>query len=279
MTAPFLVFIGDVHNRLALLKRALAAVPEGASLAFVGDLMDMRHPKFVRAAKVYPQDVLDVHVALIELINSIDTPCFYVLGNHDPLALEARLGSQWISLDLATRNLPGTDFTLGGIGGSHMIPPGLPEDAVRRFLEGLVPGAPTGAHLAQGFSEYPVAVAGKPCTIISRIPGELSIYQANPPTLLLTHTPPVLPGDDVSSKETLQFKSLGLARAIEAVKPSYVVSGHLHEPRPLFHELIHKGGFRTACIQTGELNPEIPLWAMDFAGSRSIPGPRRLKWR
>ncbi|MBN2153916.1 MAG: metallophosphoesterase [Candidatus Lokiarchaeota archaeon] len=279
MTAPSLVFIGDVHNRIAMLKRALAAVPKGASLAFVGDFVNMRHPRLARASVVDPQDVLDVHSALIEHLNSIDATCFYVLGNHDPLALVDRLGSQWLGLDLATRDLPGTDFTLGGIGGSHMIPAGLPEGSVRQFLEGVIPVAAAGAYNDAGFAEFPVTVAGKPCTVISRIPGELGAYKANPPTLLLTHTPPVLPCDDVSSKEVLQFKSMGLARAIELVKPSYVVSGHLHEPKPLFHEWIHGGGFRTACLQTGELNPDVPLWSMDFAGSRSVPAPRRLAWR
>nr|MDO8086270.1 metallophosphoesterase [Candidatus Sigynarchaeum springense] len=279
MTAPFIVFVGDVHNRLGLLERALAALPKDATLAFVGDLVDMRHPRLARASVVDPQEVLDVHAALIEYLNAIDATCFFVLGNHDPLALATRLGTQWISLDLAMQDLPGTDFMLGGIGGSHMVPPGLPEDAVRRFIEGLIPGEPTGAYLEQGFVEYPVAVAGEPCTVLSRIPGELSAYGENPPALLLTHTPPVLPVDDLSSKETLQFKSLGLTRAIELMKPSYVVSGHLHEPRPLFHELIHESGFRTACIQTGELNPDVPIWAMDFAGSRLIPEPRRLAWK
>ncbi len=278
MAAPSIVFIGDVHNRIDLLQRALAVVPRGAVLAFVGDLVNMRHPKFAQSSRVEPDEVLSIHSALIEYANSIDATCFYVLGNHDPLALAERLGSQWINLDLAMHDLPDTDFTLGGIGGSHMIPPELPEDAVRRFVEGLVPGAPSGVHVGQGFAEYPVTVAGKPCTILSRIPAELSVYQANPPTLLLTHTPPTLPTDDMSLKETLQFKSLGLARAIEAVKPSYVVSGHLHEPKPLFYDLVHGNGFHTACIQTGELNPEIPLWAMDFSSNRSIPEPRRLKW-
>ncbi len=278
MTAPSLVFIGDIHNRIDLLKRALAAVPDDASLAFVGDLVNMRHPKFAHASRVDPAEVLSVHSTLIEYLNSIDATCFYVLGNHDPLALMERLGSQWISLDLTTHDLPGTELTLGGIGGSHMIPPELPEDAVRRFAEGLVLGAPSGAYAEQGFAEYPVLVGGKPCTVLSKIPAELSAYQANPPTLLLTHTPPVLPTDDLSSKETLQFKSLGLTHAIELVKPSYVVSGHLHEPRPLFYELVHGNGFHTACIQTGELNPGVPLWAMDFAASRDVPEPRRLKW-
>ncbi|MEX2682563.1 MAG: metallophosphoesterase [Candidatus Sigynarchaeota archaeon] len=279
MRAPFLVFIGDVHNRLDLLKRALAMVPKGALLAFVGDLVDMRHPRLARASIVDPQDVLDVHAALIEFLNSIDTSCFFVLGNHDPLALTERLGSQWICLDLAMQELPGTDFTLGGIGGSHMIPPGLPKDTVRRFIEGLIPGAPTGAYKDRGFVEYPVNVGGEPCTVLSRIPGELSTYKGNPPALLLTHTPPILPIVDVFSKETLQFKSLGLAHAIELVKPSYVVSGHLHEPRPLFHEMVCDSGFRAACIQTGEINPAIPLWAMEFVDRSSIPEPRRLIWK
>lgn len=279
MSAPLLVFIGDVHNHVEMLDRAIATVPEGALLAFVGDLVNMRHPKFARASRVQPQDVLDVHEALIEHLNAIDTTCFYVLGNHDPLILAECLGSQFTSLDLATHDLPGTDFTLGGIGGSHMVPPELPEDVVRRFAEGIIPGAPTGAYVERGFAEFPVLVAGKQYTVLSRIPGELSTYLANPPTVLLTHTPPVLPTDDPLSKETLQFKSLGLTSAIEAVKPSYVVSGHLHEPKPLFHDLVHGNDFHTACLQTGELNPETPLWAMDFGRNRSIPEPRRLKWK
>jgi hypothetical protein len=42
MSAPSLVFIGDVHNHVEMLGRALAAVPDGATLAFVGDLVNMR---------------------------------------------------------------------------------------------------------------------------------------------------------------------------------------------------------------------------------------------
>jgi Icc-related predicted phosphoesterase len=278
MNVPSLVFIGDVHNRADLLERALAVVPGGAALAFVGDLVNMRHPAFARVSNVDPIDVLAVHASLIEYLNSIDATCFYVLGNHDPTAISRQLGSQWINLDLALHELAGTGFTLGGIGGSQMIPPELPHDAVRRFVEGVIPGPPTGSYMKKGFAEYPVTLDGKPCTVLSRIPGELSVYRANPPSLLLTHTPPLLPIDMPVSRDTLQYKSMGLASAIETVKPSYVVSGHLHEPRPLFHDLMHGRGLHAACLQTGELNPEIPLWMLAFPDDECNPTPGRLSW-
>ncbi|NMC04136.1 MAG: hypothetical protein GYA24_02935 [Candidatus Lokiarchaeota archaeon] len=280
MATPCLVFIGDIHDRMDLLQRALAVVPKGASLAFTGDFMNLRRPKLARASIVHPEDVLSVHAPLIEYLNAIDAPCYYVLGNHDPVALAGRLGSQWMCLDLATCKLPGTDMTLGGIGGSHMVPPELPPGAVRRFLEGIVPGAPSGKYVDRGFVEFPVTIEGKPSTVISRIPGELATYVHDPPSILLTHTPPVLPSDsdDISSMLALHFKSLGLARAIEQVKPSYVISGHLHEPKPLFHDLVHGNDLHAACMQTGALDQGIPLWMMDFSSSRSIPVPRRLDW-
>jgi len=278
MDGASIVFIGDVHGRLDLLSRAVAVAPDGALLAFVGDFIDMRHPALVNRPSVEAWEALDVHAGLIDALNAIDRPCFYVLGNHDPLLLAADLGTQWTCVDLDLVPLPGTGATIGGIGGSHVVPPQLRPGDLRRFLEATVPGSPSNVASREGFEKYAVELDGKPHTVLSKVPAELSCYNARAPDIFLAHTPPVLPIERPPSRAVLQFKSLGLASSIERIRPSCLVSGHVHVPRPQFYAWIHDGNGQTACIQTGTLNPRRPLWMVSFGAHERVPTMHPLKW-
>nr|MDO8113829.1 metallophosphoesterase [Candidatus Sigynarchaeota archaeon] len=278
MSETSIVFIGDVHNRVEVLKRAVAAVPAAAALGFVGDFVDMRDPTLFERSTVDVGTILELHTSLIDYLNTIGNLCYYVLGNHDPVAFSRKLGSQWRHLDLAIHKLPGTDIKLGGIGGSHMVPSNLPTGAGRAFREGVVHKSLSGMYSSFEFAKYEIQIEGIAKILASKVPGELAMYDLDPPNVLVTHTPPVLPKERTLTWDILDWKSFGLARSIEHFKPMVIVSGHLHEPRPPSYEWTHTDGRRTLCLQTGELTPNSPLWSLEFKDAASPPAVRQSRW-
>ena len=209
---------GDIHLELKLFNEVLELVKNEKIdlLILPGDFCNAR--ALDSDAKV--NDFLLQANPLVKILEKIDIPIFFVLGNHDPVELGPILSNNPFVSNLHGRRIRWNNYVFGGIGGSHMVPPQLLKLTIpfieRGFSQEIYD---KGFKLTRKISSDNTSIF-----LYSNVP---KMYQdAFPCDILITHTPPLLLND-----KEYNISSSGIYELISRYKPMLCISGHIHNPK------------------------------------------------
>lgn len=208
---------GDIHLELELVKLVinLAQNNKVDLILLTGDFCNGRG----LADNATVSDFLKQAKPLIKLLETIKIPIFFVLGNHDPTDLGPQLTEHSQLTDLHTKTVSWNNYTFGGIGGSHYVTPQL-EGKTLPFLEGIF-----SEKVEMPEFEYIRTIQKMNTPIYIHSGVHVTFKMVFPCDVFITHTPPLLPDDNMHQKS-----SAGLYKLLEEYKPLLSISGHVHKP-------------------------------------------------
>lgn len=238
---------GDVHLNVNLLVRAyeIAQEEEVNLVLLVGDFCSGE----MLPDTATPEDFITQAKPIIDTLERIEIPTFFVLGNHEPSILTPRLDSLSNVTDIHGRRLQLNDYWISGIGGSHSVVRQLVRKTLP-FLEGILPEL-EGVEPPKGLECVRTVMFNHVThNIYSSVQ---TMYQdVFPCDILVTHTPPLLP----SGTSDYMMYSAGLYQLIEQYHPILAISGHVHHPKKHIEHIDWTGERQTILLNLGSLGNE-----------------------
>lgn len=205
--------LSDVHRREWVPAAARELIREHSldAVVLLGDITHFGPPQFAE-----------------EFIRDLETKCYAVPGNCDPLGTEAYIKNAGVSLHCRKMTIDG--WTWGGLGGSNpsifRTPFEMPEEEMARLLAPIM----------------------------------------EEEMILVLHNPAYGTFDTTFSG--MRVGSTAVSAAIERCKPSVVLSGHIHEDRGVVRKegvwYMNPGAAKDRYAGMMELDEEIRLTLLDL---------------
>ncbi|MFX1513466.1 MAG: metallophosphoesterase [Promethearchaeota archaeon] len=215
---------GDIHADYDLLSRFVeeALEREVQLLIFAGDICNGR--KLPCNTNVL--DFIIQAEPITKILAEIAFPIFFVLGNHDPIALADELTRYPQIKDIHGKQIEWNGYRIGGIGGSHYVTRQLQSRTIP-FPEGNFPYL---FDNTDDFEHLRTIHSNNSPYIYSGV--HLLYNKIFPCDVLITHTPPLLP-----ERENFYEASVGLYKLITRFRPLLNISAHVHEPKSIIEEI------------------------------------------